>query len=183
MSNLLVQNIKHTNGTTAQTIDSSGRVLHSVKPSFMAIGYQSETSDFTTGSESATVNGVTPTGNNLIYNYRTIVQNTGNHFNNSSGRFTCPVAGLYLVTAHVGYKDGTNYTGLGMFATPNDSAVLGHVFAWSQNSPNHDCLTLTAHVVASVGQQFLLVLRGDYSHPSSSAADQHYFHFGASFLG
>ena len=25
MSNLLVQNIKHTNGTTAQTIDSSGR--------------------------------------------------------------------------------------------------------------------------------------------------------------
>jgi len=26
MSNLLVQNIKHTNGTTAQTIDSSGRV-------------------------------------------------------------------------------------------------------------------------------------------------------------
>ena len=27
MSNLLVQNIKHTNGTVAQTIDSSGRVL------------------------------------------------------------------------------------------------------------------------------------------------------------
>ena len=51
MSNLLVQNIKHTNGTTAQTIDSSGRVLHSVKPSFMAIGYQSETQDFTQGSE------------------------------------------------------------------------------------------------------------------------------------
>ena len=32
MSNLLVQNIKHTNGTTAQTIDSSGRVLKPVIP-------------------------------------------------------------------------------------------------------------------------------------------------------
>ena len=30
MSNLLVQNIKHTNGTTAQTIDTSGRTTVSV---------------------------------------------------------------------------------------------------------------------------------------------------------
>ena len=172
-------------GNTAMTIDNSGRVLHSVKPSFMAVGYQNETSDFTTGSESATVNGITPSGNNLIYNYRTIHHNSGNHFNNSSGRFTCPVAGLYLVTAHVGYKDASNYLGLGLFATPNDSAVLGHVFAWSQDNNNHDCLTLNAHVVASVGQQFLLVLRGNYAHPAgaSNSADQYYFHFGASFLG
>jgi len=172
-----------TNSNTAMTIDTSGRVLHSVKPSFMAIGYQSETSDFTQGSESATVNGITPSGNNLIYNYRTIVQNTGSHFSNTSGRFTCPVAGVYLVTSHMGYKDGTNYTGLGMYATTGDSANLGHVFAWSQNSPNHDCLTLTAHVVASVGQQFCMFLRGDYSHPSSGADDGAYFSFGATFIG
>ena len=31
MSNLLVQNIKHTNGTTAQTIDSSGRVTNNLQ--------------------------------------------------------------------------------------------------------------------------------------------------------
>ena len=36
MSNLLVQNIKHTNGTVAQTIDSSGRVLTPARPSFCA---------------------------------------------------------------------------------------------------------------------------------------------------
>ena len=36
MSNLLVQNIKHTNGTTAQTIDSSGRVLTPARPTFRA---------------------------------------------------------------------------------------------------------------------------------------------------
>ena len=36
MSNLLVQNIKHTNGTTAQTIDSTGRVLTPARPSFRA---------------------------------------------------------------------------------------------------------------------------------------------------
>ena len=34
MSNLLVQNIKHTNGTTAQTVDSSGRVTTPARPAF-----------------------------------------------------------------------------------------------------------------------------------------------------
>ena len=36
MSNLLVQNIKHTNGTTAQTVDSSGRILTPARPAFRA---------------------------------------------------------------------------------------------------------------------------------------------------
>ena len=36
MSNLLVQNIKHTNNTTAQTIDSTGRILTPARPAFRA---------------------------------------------------------------------------------------------------------------------------------------------------
>ena len=34
MSNLLVQNIKHTNNTTAMSVDSSGRVTEPNKPSW-----------------------------------------------------------------------------------------------------------------------------------------------------
>ena len=34
MSNLLVQNIKHTNGTTAVNVDSSGRVTMPARPAF-----------------------------------------------------------------------------------------------------------------------------------------------------
>ena len=172
-----------TNSNTALTIDSSGEVLHSVKPSFMAIGIRVKL-QILHKAQKVRLSMVTPSGNNLIYNYRNIVQNTGNHFSNTSGRFTCPVAGVYLVTSHVGYKDGTNYTGLGMYATTGDSTTLGHIFAWSQNSPNHDCLSLTAHVVASVGQQFCMFSRGDYSHPAgSSSADEPYFSFGATFIG
>ena len=36
MSNLLVQNIKHTNDTSAMTIDSTGRVLTPARPAFRA---------------------------------------------------------------------------------------------------------------------------------------------------
>ena len=38
MSNLLVQNVKHTNNTTAITIDSTGRVFQPQKPMFYAKG-------------------------------------------------------------------------------------------------------------------------------------------------
>ena len=41
MSNLLVQNIKHTNGTTAQTIDSSGRTRLEGNPCFGVRGVAS----------------------------------------------------------------------------------------------------------------------------------------------
>ena len=36
MSNLLVQNIKHTNNTTAMTVDSSGRITEPNRPAFLA---------------------------------------------------------------------------------------------------------------------------------------------------
>ena len=183
MSNLLVQNIKHTNGTTAQTIDSSGRVSTPVKPSFFVTGHQSSTGTWTTGGESATINGVTPSGMALVFNYRTIYHNIGSHFVNASGRFTCPVAGLYLVTAHVGYKDSINYFGLGLYVSSNATAGLGDLHSWSHNDGANAGHTLTAHVNASVGQQFAMGYRTGYANPSNGSGDGSYTSFGATFLG
>ena len=81
MSNLLVQNIKHTNNTTAQTIDSSGRVLTPARPSFFA--YPS--SDFSTG-----------TGSGTTQIFDTTQHNVGGHYSTSTGKFTVPIAGVYL---------------------------------------------------------------------------------------
>jgi hypothetical protein len=77
MSNLLVQNIKHTNGTTAQTIDSSGRVTRELIPHF-----------FVTHTSS-----ISSTQTPVVFNV--VTHNTGSHYDNSTGVFTCPVAGLY----------------------------------------------------------------------------------------
>jgi hypothetical protein len=86
MSNLLVQNIKHTNGTTAQTIDSSGRVLLPSVPAFRV----SLTSD----------QSITATGDHDIeWNEGTTSESDNNFtqggFSWSSGVVTVPVAGVY----------------------------------------------------------------------------------------
>ena len=183
MSNLLVQNIKHTNGTTAQTIDSTGRITTPARPSFMVRGFQSSSTDFTTGSESATINGVTPNNMKLCYNYHEVTHNIGNHFNNASGRFTCPIAGLYLVTMHVGYLAAVNYCGMALYVSSNAATGLGDHFIWSEDNNRHDGMTIISHVNASAGQQFLMGIQATYTTPASSSGDIPYTSFACTFLG
>ena len=84
MSNLLVQNIKHTNNTTAMVVDTTGRVTQPKKPAFQA----------TVNSDAwATLsdNGIVPfndTTNNNSFD-------VGGDFDTSNYRFVAPVAGKY----------------------------------------------------------------------------------------
>ena len=78
-SEIGVQTIQHTNGTDAMTIDSSGRV-----------GLSSPVAFFVRSGNSSTSAG------NVITSWSTPVVNEGNGFSTSTGRFTAPVAGIYV---------------------------------------------------------------------------------------
>tara|TARA_A100001515_G_C4489453_1_gene182795 strand:+ start:174 stop:659 length:486 start_codon:yes stop_codon:yes gene_type:complete len=114
MSNLLVQNIKHTNGTVAQTIDSSGRVTTSTnRPAFMA----RRTSNQSAGT--------------VVFD--TVMINQGSHYDNSNGRFTAPIAGLYSFSCCVlTDNDGTN----AYFNT--NIAINGAIYAVYQGRTEDD---------------------------------------------
>lgn len=78
-SEIGVQTIQHTNGTDAMTIDSSGRV-----------GLSSPVAFFVRSGNSSTTSG------SVITSWSTPEVNEGNGFSTSTGRFTAPVAGLYV---------------------------------------------------------------------------------------
>jgi hypothetical protein len=66
-------------------IDRQGRVTMPYQPAFLA-----------RGDGLATCNG-----NYADLVYTTVTHNTGGHYNSSTGRFTAPVSGYYLITGHL----------------------------------------------------------------------------------
>lgn len=74
-----VQELQHTNGTSAMTIDSSGRILTPARPAFSGTHINSGGNTGLTGT--------------VIMN--TASFNIGNHYDTSTGIFTVPVTGIY----------------------------------------------------------------------------------------
>ena len=93
--NLDVGTIRATNGTTAMTIDSSGRVTEPNKPSWHVY--------YKTGGGGTGLTGV------IAFN--TAHKNVGTMCNLSSGIVTAPVTGTYYIYANL---LGTNSTGVPM---------------------------------------------------------------------
>ena len=71
--------LQHTNGTSAATIDASGRVLTPARPSFHARKGHSS--------------GVSGEQGTIVFDE--VDHNIGSHYNTSNGRFTAPISGIY----------------------------------------------------------------------------------------
>ena len=87
MSNLLVQNIKHTNGTTAQTIDSSGRVTQPSIPCFAVKSNRLVSANFSSRT-------AVPFNEIEFQRGGTIVAISGSG-DTTSVVFTAPITGIY----------------------------------------------------------------------------------------
>ena len=81
MGTINVDNINNGAGTSSITIDGAGNVLTPARPSFFA--YPS--SNFSTG-----------TGAGTTQVFDTTQHNVGGHYSTSTGKFTVPIAGVYL---------------------------------------------------------------------------------------
>ena len=85
MSTLFVNNISHTNDTSAMTIDTAGRVTTPTRPSFSV-----------EANLSSPYQGVNLFGSTLKVNF-----NVGSHFATSGGNqggFVAPITGLYQLS-------------------------------------------------------------------------------------
>jgi len=142
MSNLLVQNIKHTNGTTAQTVDSSGRVLKPVIP-----------------FGQASSNAKTSSSNVVNLNSH-VISGGGLTVDQSNNRMIVPVTGLYQIgfteladvaayTEIVMRKNGSNISGgRAQTGTSHQYGELGHNMLISLSTDDYIdwyCVAGTTH--------------------------------------
>ena len=133
--------------TKQMQITENGHVTKPNTPHFFARGYSANVS----GTDRAT--------------FSSIVRNNGSHFNNSTGNFTCPVAGTYHVTAFSGYKASDGYLGMGV---GYNGSVLQ--YGWSSTNSNHAHATQCCTVIfdASANDTFYY-----YVNPSASYVKPH----------
>jgi hypothetical protein len=95
-------------------IDSGGRVTMPYQPSFAATRNQGDVT-------------------NAVYVYPNVYHNTGNHYNNSNGRFTAPVTGSYFISANHMTSNGATYNNYEYQIRINGSV---HQLAYSSSGGN-----------------------------------------------
>ena len=114
MSSVLkVDAIQNTAGTSALTIDSSGRMFTPARPSFSA----TRTSALTVSSTNQT----------LVFN--NVTHNQGSHYDSSTGKFTAPVTGLYYFSAAASIVVGADNRYLVITIQTSDSDYTGVLLA------------------------------------------------------
>ena len=147
------------------------------RPAFFVRGHSS------VASAGTPVNGLTINTNNRIATWSSIDIDVGNNFNNTTGKYTVPVAGLYQVMFHVGYKESSSaYTEVTLYLTSSDSVDYGYIDTWTPNNSAYHSSSTTVLVNATVGQEFAMA----YDLQFTTAYDggiKEYASFGAYLIG
>ena len=164
------------------TVSFTNAPLTPARPAFMARGYAS-----VRAAGAATINSLTINSNNRIVLFDDVPVNIGNHFSNTTGIFTVPVAGVYHVSYHLGKKhDNGKYVQVGLFLTGSDDTALGYITQWSGQDGSYgmyDTTGASAIVSASVNQQFALTLTQTNTNWTTPDTTKEYFSFSAYLIG
>lgn len=169
--NLDVGTIRATNGTTAMTIDSTGRILTPARPAF-SVFYNSSGTEGVTGT-------VIFTG---------VHSNIGSHYNTSTGIFTCPVSGFYQFNLNAfgsGASNGATISANGQIVAQlydnTNSVVLAVSYGHVTSSAFYPNVSFgSAHNLAANTEVKILIGSGEYLY--SDATDK-YLKFSGFLIG
>ena len=160
MSTLAVDAITNAAGTNAMSIDGSGRITKNLIPAFYG-------SDWSGSAGSRTYSSDT---NLRSFTFNEVIVNIDNCWNNTVGEFTCPVAGLYLVTHTVGRRnDSTVWYGAGLY---NNEDRIANQWEPPANPANTNMEYLSIHVSgivnAAVNDKISAIYYNNYSSPKTT---------------
>jgi len=143
-----VQELQHTNGTSAATIDSSGRILTPARPAFL-VHRNNVAIALTEGNE------------HQILPFNTVAFDIGNNYSTTNFNYVCPVAGVYFFALNARF-DGLASGGFvrGLIYKGNDASTLvspysdaGDVLAVikGNHATNYETITVSGVLQCSAG--------------------------------
>ena len=141
-STLKVNEIQHTSGTTALTIDSTGRILQPAKPVFRATGNNAVQS-----LSNAT---------NTIVLFDVAETNVGGGYDTGNGRFTAPVTGFYHFSASI-LISHTGATRMDLNFYKNGSVFVSHEFRDSGATSTNASVHASCDAQLSVGDYIQVI--------------------------
>jgi len=130
-------------GAERMRISSNGQVTMPVQPCFFATS--------NTGG-SHTSNGYTGIISNQL---EAAYVNIGNHFNTSTGVFTCPVAGTYEFHGQglIRYQTGTGRSELTFYKNGSNTISRSYGYTYVTGSNDHDNLHVMAYITCAANDQ------------------------------
>jgi hypothetical protein len=143
-----------TNGIERMRIDGSGRVTTPNQPMFSAKTFKS----------AGTVNS-----DRTNFTWVNYLVNEGNHWNNTTGVFTCPIAGKYFVTFNLNKRSSnSNWSGAAILKNGVTEASSWYPPV-SDSNFNYSPVTLNIILSCSANDTISLAYNNNYSTPSLDA--------------
>lgn len=169
VNTLDVATIRASNGTTAATIDSSGRILQPAKPIFFAQGGTDSWQTAPSSTATITTWGV---GTNTAIN---------RGFTYSNGVVTFPVAGVYEISSSV--LTETNAGEYVALEIKHDSVRLRYSQTYQLDSGRtQDHISINAMCNAAAGDTVFITIQGGGSSPQYHMGGS-YAHFSVKLIG